>query len=273
MRTSRGLVFGGLAVLLAVALAPAVAQQRLPPPRANPRTAAEREVPFRAGEQLGYDITWSSFVTATAATATISVREKRAAYSSPAAYYIVAEGRPTPLVAAFYSLYYKVDSWLDAYTLLPLRASIYSQEGAQRENKVTTFNQARRWARYEEQEGSSPARARNVPLAPNTQDALSVFYALRAAPLKMGARMVFPVVFDGTPYQLDVKVGGTQTVRTKAGARSAWRITPTLMAGGRPVESPRGMTLWISDDAQRLPLQMQVDLAVGRFVLTLVSAR
>jgi hypothetical protein len=107
-------------------------------------------VPFRTGERLSYDISWSSFITATAATATVAVREKRPAYGS-VAYYIVAEGQPTPFLAAFYSLYYKADTWLDAYTLLPLRASIFSQERARRESEVTLFDQARRRARFEAQ--------------------------------------------------------------------------------------------------------------------------
>ena len=102
----------------------------------------EAIVPFKVGERLSYDVSWSSFFSATAATATLSVSQKRWAYGS-LAYYLVAEGQPTSMVAMFYSVYYKVDSWLDAYDLLPLRASVYSQERGRRENRVTLFDQAR----------------------------------------------------------------------------------------------------------------------------------
>jgi len=76
----------------------------------------ERAVPFAVGETLTYDVSWSAYVTA--GTATIRVAEKKPSYGSTA-FYVVAEGRPTPLVSKLYSLYYKIDALLDAYTLLP----------------------------------------------------------------------------------------------------------------------------------------------------------
>ena len=89
-------------------------------PQARPAPKREQPVPFAAGEALVYDISWSTFLTA--GTATVSVKEKKPSYGSTA-YYIVAEGRPTPLLSKLYSLYYKADTLLDVYTLLPQRGS------------------------------------------------------------------------------------------------------------------------------------------------------
>ncbi len=252
-------------------LLPLSAQRATPsrPPAAPAK--AERTVPFRAGEQLSYDITWSSFITATAATATVTVREKRAAYGS-LAYYIVAEGRPTPILAMLYTLYYKADTWLDAYTLLPLRASVFSQEGGRRENKATLFDQARGIARFELQEGSK-STTRNLKVPARTQDALSAVFALRGSPMTAGTRMLMPMTFNGNLYQLQVTIEGRESLKTRMGTRPAWRLRPVLLEEGRPAESPRGMTLWLSDDARRLPLKMQVELPTGRFDLTMTAAR
>ena len=90
---------------------------------AQERPAAERDVPFAVGETLEYDVGWSSYLTA--GTATLSVRAKKPSYDS-VAYYVVAEGQATGLVAALYPAYYKADTLLDVYTLLPQRGSIYS---------------------------------------------------------------------------------------------------------------------------------------------------
>src|SRR5262245_2023699 len=95
--------------------------------RAVPRT--EAAVPFKVGETLSYDVSWTSFLVA--GTATVSVKEKKAANDS-AAYYIVAEGRPIPLLTRLYSLYYKMDSLLDSYTALSQRGSLYAEEGSDR---------------------------------------------------------------------------------------------------------------------------------------------
>ena len=99
----------------------------------------ERPVPFKIGETLTYDVSWSSFITAGTAAATI--KEKKASFNSTA-YYIVAEGRPTPIVAKLYSFYYKLDTLLDSYTLLPQRGSVYSEEGSRHRFKVTRFDHA-----------------------------------------------------------------------------------------------------------------------------------
>ena len=241
----------------------------------------ERRVPFKGGERLSYDISWSSFITATAATATITVSEKKPAYGS-LAYYIAAEGRPTPFVALFYPLYYKADTWLDVYTLLPLRASVYSQERDRRQNRVTLFDQARGEARFEVQSttAGSPGpgllfdSAQSTPavtmqLPPRTHDPLSAIFALRASPMKAGTRTLIPMTFNGNVYQVQVTIDRRESLRTSVGTLPAWRMTPVVLENGRESASFRGMTLWISDDARRLPLRMQVELPTGRFELTL----
>ncbi len=265
-------VASALLVAALAMLVPLSAQRPATPRGSQPAAKAERGVPFRAGEQLSYDISWSGFITATAATATISVREKRPAYGSTA-YYIVAEGRPARLVAMFYQLYYKADTWLDAYTLLPLRASIFSQEGSRRgTNKITLFDRKHGTARFEVQEGTSSS-ARNLKLPPQAQDPLAAVFALRATAPVAGTRLLMPMTFNGNVYQVRLTVERRETIATPLGTQAAWRIVPVVLEDGKPAASPRGMVIWLSADARRLPLKMQVELAAGRFELTLTGAR
>src|SRR4051794_17279675 len=63
-------------------------------PAAAPR--AGRAVLFAVGKTLNFDVSWSSSLTA--GTATTTVKEKKPSFNSTA-YYIVAEGRPTPLLS------------------------------------------------------------------------------------------------------------------------------------------------------------------------------
>ncbi len=247
-----------------------------PPSRAvaAPAPKVEHAVPFRVGERFDYAISWSSFITATAATATFSVREKKDAYGS-LAYYIVAEGRPAPVLAMFYPLYYKADTWLDAYALLPLRASLFSQEGRKRENKVTRFDQAHRTARFEIEETtdgvSSGVHGATLTMPPQTQDPLSALFALRTLPLGAGTRTQMALTFNGNLYQVQVRVDRRESLKTATGTRMAWHITPVLLDEGKPVASPRSMAVWISDDAKRAPLKMEVEITTGRFDFVLMK--
>lgn len=266
-----------LAFALLLSLAPEAArqtatQQAKPASTTSAGRAAaprpgEKVVPFRPGETLTYDVSWSSFLTA--GTATVAVRDKRASYGSTA-YYIVAEGRPTPLLARLYSVYYKADTLMDVYSLLPQRGSIYSNEDGDRRMKTTRFDRAARTARYEVQ--ASTVTERNLRIPSDTHDALSAIYSVRAQALVRGAKMSIPVADNGELLTVQFTVGAREPVRTGIGTVTAWRIVPAIYdAHGRP-ETTRRLALWISDDGRRLPLKMQAELAVGTFDFTLRSA-
>ena len=94
-----------------------------PPARPAPSPAREAEVPFRVGETLTYDVSWSQFITA--GTAVTRVVDKKPSGGSTA-YGIVADGRPLPLVARFYPLYYKMESLVDSFSILSMESSLYS---------------------------------------------------------------------------------------------------------------------------------------------------
>ena len=53
-------------------------------------------MPFKVGEQLTYDVSWSSYLTA--GTVTMTVQDRHPSYNS-LAYYVVAEARPSALMS------------------------------------------------------------------------------------------------------------------------------------------------------------------------------
>jgi hypothetical protein len=252
------------------------AQSRPPAPRPAARSAApakattapkkEMPVPFQPGEVLEYDIGWSSYVTA--GTATITVKEKKPSYNS-VAYYIVAEGRPTPLLSKLYTLYYKADTLIDAFTLLPQRGSLYVEEGKRHRMKTTTFDQTTKHATYEVQSSTHAEKAFSIPGF--TQDALSALYVLRSIPMKPSDKFNMPVTDAGDVYKVQMQVMGSETMKTALGTLSALKIVPliTTEPGKKP---PSGITIWISEDSRHLPVKIEAPLTLGTFVITLRKA-
>jgi len=245
------------------------APQRAAAPQARATTPAriERVLPFKPRETLAFDISWSDYLTA--ATATLTVRDKRSSFDSTA-YYIVAEGQPTGLLSAIYSVYYKVDTLLDVYTLLPQRGSVFSQEGRRRRMQVTTFDQARRKAVYEVT--TSTVVRHDLSLPTPAQDALSALYVLRTLPMRPGSDTTLAVVNEGEVYQVKVKIVGRETISTPLGTLAAWKLVPRIF-DSRGRQAGDELTIWISDDGRRLPLRIDANLAVGRFSLVLREAR
>jgi hypothetical protein len=233
---------------------------------ASQAAIAQREaaVPFKVGESLTYDVSWSSFVVAGAAT--VRVVERKPFSTSSPAYSIVVEGRPVPLVARLYNLYYKMETELDAATLLSQRGSLYSEEGAGKTLGTTRFDRRARRAYYERQEQTLEKIDYAVP--PDTQDGLAVLYALRGRAFKPGERFTVPVADSGSLYTIQVTVGPPEPVRVPAGEFNAWNMKVGITdVEGQPVW--KNNEVWISNDGRRLPVKMQAELPVGHFVLTL----
>jgi hypothetical protein len=108
----------------------------------------------------------------------------------------------------------------------------------------------------------------DLPTPPQAHDAVSVIFALRTMPLASGASTLMPVVVNGHVYRVLMTVGARERVTCGLGDLDAWRVTPTLV-DDRDRGDGRDMVVWISNDARRLPVKLQGEMAVGAFVLTL----
>ena len=225
-------------------------------------------MPFVPGETFTYDVSWSmAFVTA--GTATLRVVDKHASYGS-LAYYILGEGRPTPMLAKLYSLYYKADSLLDVYTLTSQRGSVYSDENGRRRMKSLRFNPDGRTALFEMQTSTNMKKDIRVPA--QSQDALSALFALRAMTLSPGMTVRMPVCVSDAAYTMSALVVVREDVKTGLGTQRALKIRP-MMTDAAGNSAGRGLVIWLSDDAKKVPLRLQADLAVGSFNLVLKDAR
>jgi hypothetical protein len=236
--------------------------QRKPAPR---RT--EPAVPFKVGETLTYDVSWSSFLIAGTAVATVV--EKKPSMNSTA-YALVADGRPVPIVARLYSLYYRAEALLDSFTLLSQQGSMRSEEGDRRATSTTKFDRAARKAIFERHADTDEKREFEIPS--RTQDGLSALYALRAVDLRPGARLELPIANDGELFTVSIAVTGPEHVRVRYGEFDAVKLGLSVLdAKHEPVG--QNMAVWLSTDARRLPLKLQADLPVGNFVLALKDVR
>ena len=283
----RAVSFSAAVVLLAAAIGMAGQQQTLaqapprrpaaPAPRstapqkpataqkAAPAPAKEAVVPFRVGETLTYDVAWSTFLVAGSAISRVA--EKRPAGNS-SAYYLVAEGRPLPIIARLYALYYKMDSLMDSYTSLSHRTSLYKEEGSRKRTATTTFDRAAKRGQFTVQT-DAPIEFQ-IPV--DVQDGLATLYWLRSRNLKPGDHLTVPVSDEGILYKANFDVGAPEQIKVPLGTISAWNLKITVLdSTNQPVG--KNIAAWISTDPRRLPVRLQADLPVGNFGLTLRSAQ
>jgi len=100
----------------------------------------------------------------------------------------------------------------------------------------------------------------------NTQDILSTFYYLRNHPnvdkLKVGESINVDMFFDDETTKFKLKFIGREDLKTKFGVISTMIFRPYVQAG-RVFKEQESLTVWISDDDNKLPVRIKASLAVG----------
>lgn len=237
---------------------------RQAPARKAPAPTAEKRVPYAVGEKLLYDISWSNYLTA--GTLSLTVDSKKPSYGSTA-YYVIAEAQSTGLLANLYTLYYKADTLIDVFSLLPQRGALFSREGSRQRYKVTTFDHPKKKGLFEMQTKSKMQK--DLTLPPLTQDMLSAFYVLRAINPRPGDKLEIPVSDSGWMYKVTFVVTGPEMAKDAAGRSvSTLRVVPQVIdEGGKRVG--QGFTFWLANDATFKPVRMEGSLAAGRLVIAL----
>lgn len=240
-RLALGLVTSAVGILLA---APALA----------------RQLPFRPGEKITLTVSWSDRVAA--ASMVLSVGQRQAAPGG-GSLPLSAEIKPSAVINKLYPVYYKMESLLEEASLLPQKASMYSRERSRVRRKFTYFD--RRAGSILYTYVTDREQKKTLPGQPGTLDILSLLYVLRAMPWKEGTIGPFQVAENGKLFSVRFQLARSAPVKTELGELPVWRLTPRVeSADGTRVAG--NMVLWMSGDQRRLPLRLQAELPVGKFV-------
>ena len=240
---------------------------------------AEGERVLREGEKLVFDVTWMGIK---AAQATLEARGV-VQLNGQQAYHIVTTAQSTPLISKFYRVDDRSDSYLAWGPLRSLQFDKQLREGKYRHNSRTAFDHEAKMAtfryldfgpvpkgvtRLEEAERYTKYVYQEFPLSSGALDELSVLYFVRTLPLAEG-RTVTAKVFAGKKnWDLEVKVLRRETLDTALGPRETFLVEPLLKFEG--IFQQKGRVLvWLTQDAERIPVLMTSEIKIGSFVSTL----
>ena len=109
-------------------------------------------------------------------------------------------------------------------------------------------------------------RLKTYSFPKGTQDIVSTFYYLRNYPtidkLKVGESVAIDMFFDNETTKFKLKFLGREDITTKFGVISAMIFRP-LVQSGRVFKEKESLTVWISNDQNKIPLRIKAELAVG----------
>jgi Protein of unknown function (DUF3108) len=148
--------------------------------------------------------------------------------------------------------------------------TLYSEEGRRQRLGTTRFDRAARRAFFEL--SGDTATKTDVTVPAQVQDGLSALYAVRASSISAGTTLTYPIIDEGSIYNVSMQASNTERIRVPLGDIPTWKLGVRIVdAQGQPVGD--NIAVWISSDARRLPVKMQADLPVGNFVLSLRDAK
>jgi hypothetical protein len=114
---------------------------------------------------------------------------------------------------------------------------------------------------------------KHYKVEPNTQDLLSAFYYARTLDMvniRVGQEFEIQTFFDREMYPLKFKYLGKEVVKTKLGSFNCLKFRP-MVEKGRVFKEEEDMTLWVSDDQNKVPIRLKTDLLVGSIEMDLVE--
>lgn len=234
---------------------------------------------YREGERLVYDVTWMGIRAGEAALEAQGV----VSLDGHQAYRLVTTAQSGPVVSKIYRVDDRTESYLALDPMRALRFMKNLREGRYRHSSQTVFDHDKGIAtfryldfskvpksitRLEEAERYGTYVSQEFPLTPGALDELSVLYYVRTLPLLTGATVTARVFASRKNWELEVKVLGQETLQTVLGPRQTWKVEPLLKYEGIFQRKGR-MIVWITDDAERIPVQMKSEIIIGSFVSTL----
>lgn len=179
------------------------------------------------------------------------------------AYHIKGFGETVGLSRIFFKIEDYYETKVDKTTALPYQFIRKIDEGGHTKDKVIDFDQSGRMAYVHDKKKN---KEHEIKTPGDVQDMVSTFYYLRNAVdtsnLKKGDETDVTMFFDEKNYPFKLRYLGKERIRTKFGKVDALIFRPLVLAG-RVFKEQESLTVWVSDDDNKIPLRIKASLAVG----------
>ena len=166
----------------------------------------------------------------------------------------------------------RVESIVEPGTFTIKKTTILDEQGKRVRHTESTFDQGTMtWTlRDPNNPGSEPRRATAEFSGGQLQDVLSAIYFIRTQPLEVGKGFDVFIGDGGRVYTTPVKVIEKKRMKTVLGRVDAFRVNAELFGPERLIDREKGeFSIWITDDARRIPVRGRVKTDYGTFEIKL----
>jgi hypothetical protein len=217
---------------------------------------------FKAGEWVKYRIHYGMI---DAGEATLLVEESKYKFGGREAYHIVGEGKSLGSFDWFFKVRDRYETYIDKQGLFPHRFIRNTDEGGYKINQDYTF--------FPERRAYKDAKGDGYMTPDFVQDMLSGYYFARTvdySKAKVGDIFTIMTIVDDEIYPLKMKYMGKEQVSVDAGKFNCLRFAPVVQKG-RVFKKEEDLSVWITDDANHLPVLAKAKILVGSIKMELMQ--
>ena len=212
---------------------------------------------FKPGEFLKYKIHYGLL---NAGFATVELKEKD--QKNDSLIHAVGKGWTTGMVGFLFKVEDTYESYFNESDLKPKHFIRNIDEGGYTQDKEVFFDFEKKEAREINHKKSTKS---SYFIEHDVQDILSSFYYMRSidfSKLKKNDSIDVNMFFDAKMNPIKLIVLDREVIKTEFGKIKAIKIRP-LVLKGRVFKDEENVTLWISDDLNKIPLRIKASLLVG----------
>ena len=220
---------------------------------------------FQRGEFLKYKIQYGLL---NAGFATVELKSENS--KSDTLIHAVGKGWTTGMVGFLFPVEDRYESYFTENELKPKYFVRKVSEGGYTQDKELTFDYVKHQAfEVNHKKGTE----KSYFIQNDIQDMLSSFYYMRRFnfdKMKANDSIDVNMFFDGKMNPIKLIVLGREKVKTRYGKLDAIKVRP-LVLKGRVFKDEENVTIWISDDHNKIPLKIKASLIVGSAKAELVE--
>jgi len=214
-----------------------------------------RNVSTQHGEQITFQVYYAVaglYVNAGSATFTNTVEK----LNGRSVFHVVGEGKTNSSYDWIFKVRDKYETYIDTITMQPLKFIRNVNEGGYKKYENVTFNHT----------ANTAITTKGTFKVPDcVQDVISAVYYARNIDFnkyKPNDRIPFTMFLDNEVYNMYIRYLGKEDVKTKYGTFRAIKFKPLLLKG-EVFKGGENMTVWVSDDPNKIILRVESPILVG----------
>lgn len=237
-------------------------------------TPISKNPSFGKGEQLDYRVNFLGFTVGKAVT---KIDSRVHTINTKPCYKVDAWGETSDWISWVTRVKDNWGGYLDTTSLVPHVGYRKIREGRYKKDELTQYDHSKSKAEVKvmNHETGMYENPQLYDIPKNGKDLVSGFMYLRIIDfkkVKVGDTVTIQGFYEDTAYNLRIMYKGKDNIHTKVGKIPCYKLVP-IMPDNKLFDGENSITVWLSEDENKIPVKIQAKMFIGHTGLELTSFR